>query len=169
MGRHNSLSSLQKQQQQVHKAESPLKTSLLKFVSILKSNALVILILTSIAGGIATGFLLLNSKETWSEREVKYIKFPGDVIVNCFQALMLPLVTSSLVTAVGSLDLSTSGKIGARAFAYYLMTSAIAVFVGICAVTTIRPGERGTKIVVDGGAVETVPVVPEDAVMDLVR
>ena len=167
MDRHSSFSSLQKQQQ-LNKSESKFKIFATKIISAVKSNALLVLILVSIVGGIALGFGLLRTKESWSEREVRYIKFPGDVIVNCFQAFMLPLVTTSLVSAVGSLDLSTSGKIGARAFGYYVMTSAVAVLVGVCAVSVIRPGERGTKSVVEGG-LETVPVVPVDVVMDLVR
>ena len=47
------------------------------------------------------------------------------------------------------------------------MTSAFAVIVGICTVSVIRLGERGSK----GNAldVDVLPVVPEDAVMDNIQ
>ena len=77
----------------------------------------------------------------WSEREVMYVayagifklyvfrvKFPnplyevrancpflsGELFLRMLKALILPLVVPSLITAVGSLDLSLSGKVGQR-------------------------------------------------------
>ena len=61
------------------------------------------------------------------------------------KALILPLIVPSLITAVGSLDLSMSSKVGGRAVAYYLLTTFVAVFLGIIMVTTIHPGVGGQE------------------------
>ena len=56
------------------------------------------------------------------------------------KALILPLIIPSLIAAIGQLDMSLSGKVGGRAVAYYMITTVLAVILGIILVTTIRPG-----------------------------
>ena len=51
------------------------------------------------------------------------------------KGIIIPLVIPSLIVAVGSLDLSLSGKIGGRAVAYYMITTVLAVILGIILVT----------------------------------
>ena len=67
-------------------------------------------------------------------------------------------------------DLSLSGKVGGRAIVYYMVTTLLAVFLGIALVTTIRPGggyvdeeEAG------GGGAAGRNVTTADTLMDLVR
>merc|ERR1712012_1291168 len=69
--------------------------------------------------------------------------------------------------AVGSLDLSLSGKVGIRAVAYYLVTTVIAVILGIILVVTIHPGvggqEKGNR------KINSRDVTTPDTLMDLLR
>ena len=72
-----------------------------------------------------------------------YVSYIGEIFLRMLKALILPLIVPSLITAVGSLDLSLSGKVGMRAVAYYFATTILAVILGIILVTTIHPGVAG--------------------------
>ena len=66
--------------------------------------------------------------------------------------LILPLIVSSIISALAQLDAQSSGKMGVRALIYYFGTTIIAAIVGIILVLSIRPGVRGEKSVVKGEA-----------------
>ena len=48
---------------------------------------------------------------TWTDRETMYISYIGKLFLRMLKALILPLIIPSLVAAVGSLDMSLSGKV----------------------------------------------------------
>ena len=48
-------------------------------------------------------------RDDWTEREVMYVSYVGEIFLRMLKALILPLIVPSLITAVGSLDLSLSG------------------------------------------------------------
>ena len=75
-----------------------------------KSNALTIGTMGGVVGGVIFGLILRQCKETWSDREVMYVSYVGELFLRMLKALILPLIVPSLITAVGSLDLSLSGK-----------------------------------------------------------
>lgn len=81
--------------------------------------------------------------------------------------LILPLIVSSMISAIGSLDLSLSGRIGFRAIVYYMSTTVSAVILGIILVLTIHPGEGSETGIVRTGEVRH--VTTPDMLMDLVR
>ena len=64
-----------------------------------------------VVAGIALGFTLKYTKEQgWTKREIMYINFIGEIFLNMLKALILPLIISSIVSAIGSLDLGLSGE-----------------------------------------------------------
>lgn len=63
-----------------------------------------------VIAGIALGCILKVSKEEWTPREIMYLNFPGDLFLRMLKGLILPLIVASIVSAIGSLDLSLSGK-----------------------------------------------------------
>jgi Na+/H+-dicarboxylate symporter len=96
-----------------------------------------------------------------------YVQFPGDLFLRMLKALIIPLLVSSITSAVGSLDLSLSKKIGGRAIVYYLVTTVIAVVEGIVLVMIIRPGRGEFE---SGGPVQSSrPITTVDTLLDLVR
>uniref|UniRef100_A0A2M3Z6Q8 Amino acid transporter n=1 Tax=Anopheles braziliensis TaxID=58242 RepID=A0A2M3Z6Q8_9DIPT len=112
--------------------------------SFVRRNLLTLLTILGVVIGIALGLGLRAvpaDGETWSARDVMYINYVGDLFLRILKALILPLIVSSLIAAVGSLDLSLSKKIGGRAVLYYLATTVLAVILGIVLVITVRPGE----------------------------
>ena len=59
-----------------------------------------------------------------------YVTYVGKLFLRMLKALILPLIIPSLVAAVGSLDMSISGKVGSRAVGYYMATTVMAVILG---------------------------------------
>ena len=81
-----------------------------KLVSCVKSGGLTLATMSGVIGGVIFGLLLRASKEDWSDREVMYVSYIGEIFLRMLKALILPLIVPSLITAVGSLDMSLSGN-----------------------------------------------------------
>ncbi|XP_039985654.1 excitatory amino acid transporter 4 isoform X2 [Xiphias gladius] len=132
----------------------------------LKSNLFVLFTVAAVALGVILGFAL--RPHNLSLREIKYFAFPGELLMRMLQMLVLPLIISSLVTGISSLDSKASGKMGVRAVVYYMVTTLIAVFIGIVIVIIIRPGKGNRDSpVANSGNIE--PVQAADAFLDLIR
>ncbi|XP_026130697.1 excitatory amino acid transporter 4 [Carassius auratus] len=132
----------------------------------LRRNTFVIFTVAAVALGVVLGFAL--RPYNLSMREVKYFSFPGELLMRMLQMLVLPLIVSSLVTGISSLDSKASGKMGIRAIVYYMVTTFIAVFIGIVLVIIIRPGKGSRDSpVTSSGSIE--PVQAADAFLDLIR
>uniref|UniRef100_A0A3B4U8G4 Amino acid transporter n=1 Tax=Seriola dumerili TaxID=41447 RepID=A0A3B4U8G4_SERDU len=132
----------------------------------LKRNLFVLFTVAAVALGVILGFAL--RPHNLSLREIKYFAFPGELLMRMLQMLVLPLIVSSLVTGISSLDSKASGKMGVRAVIYYMVTTLIAVFIGIVIVIIIRPGKGSRDSpVTNSGNIE--PVQAADAFLDLIR
>lgn len=136
--------------------------------SVLRENLLAILTVAGVLAGGALGFGLRSRETPWKPREVLYVKYIGELFLRMLKALILPLIVSSLVAAIGSLDLTLSRRIGGRAIVYYMVTTVIAVVLGIILVVTIRPGKTG-KVDVGDLKATTRETTTADTLMDLVR
>ncbi|XP_051893597.1 excitatory amino acid transporter 4 [Pristis pectinata] len=133
--------------------------------SFLKRNAFVVLTIFAVILGIILGFTLRPYKLSY--REIKYFSFPGELLMRMLQMLVLPLIVSSLVSGMAALDSKASGKMGIRAVVFYMITTIIAVFIGIVMVMIIHPG-KGSKVDLHReGKIEQVQAA--DAFMDLIR
>lgn len=138
-----------------------------------REHLLTILTISSVVLGIITGIVsrslaLDTSTDTFYPRTVLYVNFIGDIFLRILKCLILPLIISSLVSAVGSLDISLSRKIGTRAITYYMLTTVMAVILGIVLVTVIRPGDDGKN---DKVAEKTSlrQISTADTMLDLIR
>ncbi|XP_062306920.1 excitatory amino acid transporter 4 isoform X1 [Osmerus eperlanus] len=132
----------------------------------LKRNLFVIFTIAAVALGVMLGFALRPQNLTL--RDIKYFSFPGELLMRMLKMLVLPLIVSSLVTGISSLDSKASGKMGIRAVVYYMVTTLVAVFIGIVMVMIIRPGKgRRDRPVATSGSIE--PVQAADAFLDLIR
>lgn len=67
-----------------------------------------------VQGGTALGLILKKSGQQWSQREVMYIQYPGDLFLRMLKCLIVPLLVSSISSAIGGLDLRSSKMIAFR-------------------------------------------------------
>ncbi|MBX3043245.1 MAG: dicarboxylate/amino acid:cation symporter [Candidatus Kapabacteria bacterium] len=71
------------------------------------------------------------------------IKPIGDIFIRLLSFLAIPLVIASLVVGAASLgDVKKLGKIGLKTFTFYIVTTAIAITIGLIIANVIRPGEQ---------------------------
>lgn len=134
----------------------------------LRRNLLTILTICGVVFGTITGSVLRASQGKWSDRDVMYLQFPGELFLRMLKCLIIPLLVSSVISAIGSLDLSMSKRIGARAILFYMTTTVCAVILGIILVMVIRPGV-GARASTTSKASTPRDVLTADTLLDLIR
>jgi proton glutamate symport protein len=77
----------------------------------------------------------------WGQFTQDWIAPFGTIFVNLLKLIAVPLVLASLVTGVASLtDLTKLSRIGGRTIAIYLMTTVVAICIGLILVNSLQPG-----------------------------
>ncbi|XP_045655410.1 excitatory amino acid transporter 5 [Ursus americanus] len=130
-----------------------------------KRNGLLILSVLSVTVGCLLGFFLRTRR--LSPQEISYFQFPGELLMRMLKMLILPLVVSSLMSGLASLDAKTSSRLGILTVAYYLWTTFVAVIVGIIMVSIIHPGGAAQKETTDQS--RKAIMSSADALLDLIR
>jgi Na+/H+-dicarboxylate symporter len=83
--------------------------------------------------GIPAGLILGPRAET--------IKPLGDIFIRLIWMIVVPLVFSSIFVGTASLgDLRKLGRIGAKTIVYYLVTTAVAITIGLVIANVAKPG-----------------------------
>lgn len=136
----------------------------------LKENILLIATILAVVIGIGLAFIL-RTYTNLSDAQRVYFGFPGEIFLRMLKFLILPLISSSLITGIAGLGTSRVGKIAARALIYYFVTTLSAVILGIVLVTTIRPGKRSqlTSSSGDDGPLKGEKISTVDTILDLIR
>jgi len=141
------------------------------FLGTLRNNLLLTLTIAGVFLGFILGFICRTYQPT--TETIMILSFPGDILMRMLKMLILPLITSSLITGLAVLDPKSSGKLGLYALTYYFCTTILAAVLGIILVQTIRPGERGNKASVReqllGDDPKADQVTTLDAIFDLLR
>jgi len=137
---------------------------------VLRQNLLTIATMGGVVAGIVLGVVLKSSKEEqWSMRDAMYVKYVGTLFLSMLKCVIIPLVIPSLISAIGSMDLSLSSKVGVRAIVYYLVTTVFAVILGIILVVSIRPGGGQEHLSEESDLSKRRNITTADTLMDLVR
>ncbi|KAG4076766.1 hypothetical protein HA402_009112 [Bradysia odoriphaga] len=138
-----------------------------KFLQILRVHLLTILTVISVILSVVTGIIMRSGHSTYDARTVMYVNFIGDIFLRMIRLLIFPLIMSSLIAAIAPLDISLSKKIGARTIVYILLTTVIAVILGVVLVVTIKPGGDGVNDGVDREQRKASTI--SDTILDLIR
>jgi Na+/H+-dicarboxylate symporter len=71
------------------------------------------------------------------------IKWLGDIFIRLLNMIAIPLVLGSLTVGAASLgDIKKFARIGGKTISFYLVTTSIAITIGLVAANQIQPGER---------------------------
>ncbi len=107
----------------------------------MKKMALHWKILLGMVLGVAFGFLMV-SFSGGKEIVLDWIKPFGTIFINALKLIAVPLILGSLISGVSDLkDISKLSKMGGKTILIYLITTVVAVSIGLLLVNTITPGD----------------------------
>ena len=87
-------------------------------------------------------FGVLAAANGWGGFTTNWIAPFGIIFINLLKLIAVPLVLSSLITGVASLsDLKKLSRIGGKTITIYIVTTTIAVTIGLVSVNLLKPGE----------------------------
>ncbi|MCB1093513.1 MAG: cation:dicarboxylase symporter family transporter, partial [Verrucomicrobiae bacterium] len=90
-----------------------------------------------IVGGIVLAVIVALIAPVFASK----LKLGGDIFLNLLKMIVVPLVVTSVMSGILGLgDVRKLGRPGVAAVTYYLVTTLLAVIVGILVVNAIQPG-----------------------------
>ncbi len=97
-------------------------------------------IILGMVGGVL--FALAMVQFEWGPKIVSdWIKPFGNIFINSLKLIAVPLILASLIKGVSDLkDISKLSKMGGRTIGIYIVTTVIAVSIGLTIVNVIKPG-----------------------------
>lgn len=85
---------------------------------------------------------LLSSKLGWSKFTIDWIAPFGTIFINLLKLIAVPLVLVSIISGVANIgDPSSLGRMGGKTLLAYLLTTLLAVSLGLVMVNVIQPGK----------------------------
>ena len=91
--------------------------------------------------GVLFGFIM-SQMSFGKSLIVNYVKPFGTIFINSLKLIAIPLILASLIKGISDLkDISKLSMLGSRTIALYLMTTVIAVSIGLTVVNIVKPGK----------------------------
>ena len=85
---------------------------------------------------------LLSSSLGWSEFTINWIDPFGTIFINLLKLIAVPLVLFSIIGGVANIgDPSSLGRMGGKTLGIYLLTTIMAISLGLLLVNLIKPGK----------------------------
>jgi len=98
---------------------------------------------TKIIIGLLAGIIyaFASSALGWNQFTINWIDPFGTIFIRLLKFIAVPLVLFSIISGISGLsDVSKLGKMGGKTLAFYLVTTVLAVTVGLSLVNLIKPG-----------------------------
>jgi len=106
-------------------------------------------ILIGMVLGIVFGFLM-NSLDGGKSFVIDWIKPFGTIFINLLKLIAVPLILASLIKGISDLkDISKIKKMGARTIIIYVLTTVVAIVIGLGIVNVVKPGEGMSAETID--------------------
>ena len=100
-------------------------------------------ILIGLVAGVAAGMIANLAGLIWLQDLLQWIEPIGTVFIRLIMMIVIPLVVASLILGTASLgDIGKLGRLGGKTVALYLVTTAIAVSIGLLLSNVVQPGSR---------------------------
>ena len=91
--------------------------------------------------GVLFGLLMSNFDQFGKQLISDWIKPFGTIFINCLKLIAIPLILASLIKGISDLkDITKLSKMGGVTITTYIITTVIAVSVGLVVVNIIKPG-----------------------------
>ncbi len=102
-------------------------------------------ILIGMALGVLLG-ILMSSFEGGKEIVQDWVKPFGTIFINSLKLIAVPLILGSLIKGVSDLkDISKLSKMGGKTVLIYILTTLVAVSIGLILVNVVKPGNSITE------------------------
>jgi len=115
------------------------------------------------------GILIGTQSKGASPTTVLVIKFPGEIFMRMLKSMIVPIIFTSIVCGLASIDVTNLKRIGLHALTYFMSTTFIAVVLGISLVLTIKPGSMTDNDVHNDLGSKNQQVSTLDTFLDLIR
>ena len=100
-------------------------------------------ILIGLVAGAVVGVVANFGEVVWLRDLLIALEPIGTAFIRLITMVVIPLVVASLVVGTASLgDLRKLGRIGGKTVVYYLLTTAVAVVIGLVISNVVQPGAR---------------------------
>ncbi len=116
--------------------------------------------------GIITG-ILLGPSTGWLEPKMSnlignWLALPGQLFLALIQMIVIPLVFASVIRGLAaSENLEQLKKIGTRVVLYFVVTTAVAISIGLAVALLIKPGSYIDSSLIQSTLTSSTAVVPE--------
>ncbi len=121
-------------------------------------------ILVGLLIGVVVGLIL----QPFPQVARTYIKPFGDLFLNLIRMIIVPLVLASLVVGTASVEnIRKLGRLGVKTIAYYLLTTALAVVIGLIMGNLMQPGS-GLTLPTDAKVTAAKPPSLVDVLLNMV-
>ena len=98
-------------------------------------------ILLGMTLGVLVG-VIFTTFESGPQMISHWVKPFGTIFINALKLIAMPLILGSLIKGVSDLkDISRLSRMGGRTIGIYIMTTVVAVMIGLIMVNTIKPGK----------------------------
>ena len=87
-------------------------------------------------------FALIMTKFSWGAEIIgDWIKPFGTIFINALKLIAIPLILAALIKGISDLkDIASVSKMGIRTISIYILTTVLAVSIGLTVVSVIKPG-----------------------------
>lgn len=100
-------------------------------------------ILIGMVAGVVTGVVANFGKIAWLQDTLRAVEPLGDGFIRAITMVVIPLVVASLLVGTASLgDIRKLGRIGLRTVAYFLLSTVLAIVLGLLLSNLFKPGSR---------------------------
>jgi proton glutamate symport protein len=104
-------------------------------------NKMLIQVLSAIVLAVIAGWLSSPTSNVFGVTFVQIYGLIGHLFLNALTLVVVPLVASSIITATAKMGSESSiGTLGMKTFGYFILTTILAVIVGLVVVLAVEPG-----------------------------
>ncbi|RCN32476.1 putative excitatory amino acid transporter 1 [Ancylostoma caninum] len=133
----------------------------------LKKDLLLVLTIESVVLGVVIGFVIRPFNP--SNDTISLIGFPGEIFMQIVEMMILPLIISSVISALAQVRARDARKIGIVTVIYYMTTTFLSTFTGIILVSSIHPGDPALIHALGQGTLENTALSTLDTFLDQIR